>query len=125
PRWCGYFGVEPSWLAPVITGDATLGGLRPQVAQLLGLAPGLCVKVGTPDTSSAILAARLQLGELLHVVGTTQVLAVRTLEPRPAPDHLTRLLGVGEGYVHINHNPVGGVAIEWMHHLCFREQSAA
>ncbi len=125
PRWCQYFGIEPAWLPEARSGDATLGGLRAVVAERLGVPAGIPVKLGTADTSCAMLAARLEVGELLHVVGTTQVLAVRTLHPRPAADHLTRLLGVGDGFVHITHNPVGGVALEWMHALCFHDQTAA
>jgi len=124
-RWCGYFGIERGWLPSARSGDMTLGGLRREVAQQLNLLPGLPVKLGTADTSSALLAARIELGDLLHIVGTTQVLAVRTVKPRPAADHLTRLLGVGDGYVHITHNPVGGVALDWMHQLCFHDQTAA
>ncbi len=63
--------------------------------------------------------------DLLHVVGSTQVLAVLTDAPRPDPRRLTRLHGVGGGYVAVTHNPVGGVALDWLHRLCFREQSAA
>jgi len=38
---------------------------------------------------------------------------------------LTRYLGVGKSFVHVTHNPVGGTALDWLHGLCFREQSAA
>ncbi len=123
PRWLEHFGVDRRWLPKVVSGDETLGGLRPDIAAKIGARAGLSVKLGAPDTSSALLAARLQFGELLHVVGTTQVLAVRTKHPTPAPDHLTRLLGVGDGYLQLAHNPVGGVALDWMHELCFRDQS--
>src|SRR5205823_7325627 len=37
---------------------------------------------------------------------------------------LTRLLGVGSDYVYVAHNPVGGAALEWLHQLCFHDQSA-
>jgi sugar (pentulose or hexulose) kinase len=71
-----------------------------------------------------MLAAGLAAGDLLHVVGTTQVLAVLTDEPRPDPRRLTRRFGVGPAFVHVTHNPVGGVALDWLHQLCFREQKA-
>lgn len=123
-RWCGYFGVDPGWLPPVIDGAATLGGLRAEVAAAWGLSPDTPVKLGTADTSSAMLAARLGPGDLLHGVGTTQVLAVLVDQPRPDARRLTRLFGVGDRYAAIAHNPVGGAAFEWMHRLCFRDQSA-
>jgi sugar (pentulose or hexulose) kinase len=35
----------------------------------------------------------------------------------------TRLLGVGDDYLHVTHNPVGGVALDWLYELCFRDQT--
>jgi xylulokinase len=123
PRWCDFFEVEPEWLPPVVSGATTVGALRSAAAAELGVPPGLPVKLGTADTSSAALAAGLGAGDLLHVVGTTQVLAALTTTPRPDPRRLTRLLGVGEPYLNVTHNPVGGAALDWIYHLCFRDQS--
>jgi xylulokinase len=123
PRWCGYFEVDPSWLPPVVSGDATVGTLRSAVAAEMNVPAGIPVKLGTADTSCAMLAGELGPGELLHMVGTTQVLAGLTDHPRPAPRRLTRCFGVGRAFVHVTHNPVGGVALDWLHKLCFHEQS--
>jgi xylulokinase len=125
PRWCDYFEVEKSWLPPVISGAATLGTVRADVAAELGVPAGIPCKIGTADTSCAMLAAGMEPGDLLHELGTTQVLAVLTDKPAPSPRHLTRLLGVGQLYVHVTHNPVGGVAFDWLHELCFRDQTKA
>ena len=125
PRWCEYFEVNPGWLPPVADGATTVGQLRPDVAAEWGVKPGLPVKLGTADTSSAMLGLGVGLHDLLHSVGTTQVLAVRTDRPRPDPRRLTRLFGVGGGYVSVAHNPVGGAALDWMHDLCFHDQKAA
>jgi xylulokinase len=122
PRWCDYFEAEPDWLPPVIDGSATLGTLRPDPAAELGVPAGIPVKLGTADTSSAMLAARLAEGDLLHVVGTTHVLATRVHNPQPSPLRLTRQLGVGKDFVHVTHNPVGGAALDWMRTLCFADQ---
>src|SRR5262249_13196751 len=48
--------------------------------------------------------------------------AVLTDQPKPSPQRLTRQLGVGEEFIHVTHNPVGGVALDWLRNLCFREQ---
>jgi xylulokinase len=125
PRWCEYFGVPRAALPPVRSGDETLGPLLPTAASELGLPPGIPVKLGTADTSCAILAAQICPGDLLHVVGTTQVMAVHVEQPMPALNHLTRQLGVGDGFIHVTHNPVGGVALAWLHRLCFRDQGEA
>jgi xylulokinase len=122
PRWCDYFEVDPEWLPPVVSGDATVGTLLAGPAAELGLPAGLPVKLGVADTSSAMLAAGMKQGDLLHVVGTTQVLSVLTTSPRPSPRRLTRQLGAGDDFVHVTHNPVGGVALDWIRQLCFSEQ---
>lgn len=122
-RWCDLFQVHLDWLPPVMSGDETVGSVRSAVAAELGVAPGIPVKLGTADTSLAMLAAKIGPGDLMHEVGTTQVLARLAPTPKPAPERLTRQLGVGDSYVHVTHNPVGGAALEWVHQLCFREQS--
>src|SRR5205807_1370712 len=115
------FEVDKNWLPPVISGDATLGTLRSDIAAELDVPAGVPFKLGTADTSSAMLAAGMQPGDLLHELGTTQVLAVLTDKPVPAPQRLTRLFGVGQAFVQVTHNPVGGVALDWLHELCFRD----
>src|SRR5207248_3559054 len=36
------------------------------------------------------------------------------------PKRLTRYLGVGTDFIHVTHNPVGGVALDWLYDLCFK-----
>lgn len=121
PRWCDYFDVDRAWLPSVVCGTSTIGALRSTVAAELGVPAGIPVKLGTADTSSAMLFAGMKEGDLMHVVGTTQVLAAITSRPEPSPSRLTRLLGVGDDYIQVTHNPVGGVALDWLHQLCFRD----
>lgn len=121
PRWCDFFGVDRAWLPPVVCGSTTVGNLRAAVAGELGLPTGLPVKIGTADTSSGMLAAGLRTGDLLHSVGTTQVLASLTDDPTPDARRLTRLFGVGDQYVRVTHNPVGGEALKWLRKLCYPE----
>lgn len=119
--WCEQLGVKPGWLPVILPGTATLGGLRDEWANAWSLPAGIPVKLGLADTSSAILASGMEPGDLLHSVGTTQVLAILTDTPVPSPHRLTRHLGVGESYLHVTHNPVGGVALDWLHQLCFAD----
>jgi sugar (pentulose or hexulose) kinase len=122
-RWCEYFEVDPAWLPPVLGGSAALGTLRAEAAATLGVPGGLPLKLGTADTSSAILAAGMRPGDVLHETDTLQTLAVLADAPRPGPLRLTRRLGVGESFVHLTYSPVGPVALDWARALCFREQS--
>jgi xylulokinase len=121
-RWCRYFQVERNWLPRVMDGRDVLGSLRAEAAGEMGLHPGIPVKLGTADTSSAMLAAGMEPGDLLHVVGTTQVLAAFAPKPVASACRLTRRLGVGPAFIHVTHNPVGGVALDWIHKLCFKDQ---
>ncbi len=123
-RWCDYFQLDPACLPPVVCGTTTLGGLRQDIARDWNVPAGIPVKLGTADTSSAMLAAKMDDHSLLHSVGTTQVLARLVKKPRPDPRRLTRHLGVGDHFIYVAHNPVGGVALDFLHQLCFREQSA-
>src|SRR5262245_14350174 len=123
PRWCDFFNVDLKWLPPLVDGSTTLGTLRPEVAVELGVPPGVPVKLGTADTSRGMLAAGMKPGELMHVVGTTQVLATTVSRPAADARRTVRRLGLGDAFVHVTHNPVGGAALDWMHGLCFRDQS--
>lgn len=124
-RWCDAFGVEQEWLPPIRDGGFTVGDVHPALMRELGLSQAPPVKIGLADTSSALCAAALVEQEILHVVGTTQVLAIRTRHPVPSPHRLTRPLGLGSDFMHVTHNPIGGVALDWLHQLCFRDQSAS
>ncbi len=121
PEWCSQMGVMPAWLPPIVPGNTTIGYLKKEWTDTWSLPEGLPVKLGVADTSSAILAADMEPGDLLHLVGTTQVLAILTDAPQPSAQRLTRHLGVGESYLHVTHNPLGGVALDWLHQLCFSE----
>ncbi|MFT3882533.1 MAG: FGGY-family carbohydrate kinase [Gemmatales bacterium] len=121
PEWCSQLGVMPSWLPAIVPGNTAIGGLRKEWADAWALPENIPVMLGVADTSSAILAADMEPGDLLHLVGTTQVLAILTDAPQPSPQRLTRHLGVGESYLHVTHNPVGGVALDWLHQLCFAD----
>jgi xylulokinase len=123
PRWCDYFEIDRSWLPPVMCGSATVATLRSGIANELGVPSGIAVKLGIGDLASAMLAARMEPGDLLHVVGATQALAALTDRPASAPRRWTRRLGVSPRFMHVTHNPVGIEALAWLRTLCFREQS--
>lgn len=122
PRWCDYFEVDRAWLPPIIDGSTTVGTLRAAVASELGVPAGIPVKLGTDFLGSAMLAAAMEPGDLLHIVGATQTLAALTDRPSTAPRRWTRRLGVGPRFLHVTHNPIGSAAVTWLCRLCFRDQ---
>ena len=124
-RWCDYFEADRAWLPAVVDGTTTVGTVRSAAAAELGVTAGIPLKLGLGDTSSAMLAAGLTPDDLMHTTGTTQVLAALVQSPTPSPRLVTRLFGTGNLYLQAAHNPVGGVALDWLRNLCFREQSEA
>ena len=122
PRWLDLFNLDPAWVPPIVDASTTLGTLRSAVAGELGVPGGIAVKPGTTDLSSAALAAGMRPGDLLHMVGATQILAA--IPERPAADarRITHHLGVGDAFLHVTHNPVGAEALDWLHRLCFADQ---
>jgi xylulokinase len=124
PRWCDYCNVDPACLPAVSDASATLGNVRAAVAVELGVPAGIPVKLGGSDVSSAVLAAGMAPGDILHILGSTQLLATLTERPQPSPQLLTRLLGVGGLFFQVAQNPVGIVALEWLRELCFRDQAS-
>jgi sugar (pentulose or hexulose) kinase len=122
PRWCGYFEVDPGWLPQVVCGATTIGTLRSAAAAELGVVAGLPLKLGTTQINTAMLAASMKTGDLLHCIGDTQVLAALTDKPRPDSRRLTACSGVRSSFMHITHQPIGGPALGWLRELCFRDQ---
>jgi sugar (pentulose or hexulose) kinase len=118
-EWCAEFGIPLEWLPAVQPGEETLGPLLADAARAWNLPTGIPVKHGTADTSSAMLAAEMGPDDLLHVVGTTQVLAAYADPPAPNERRLVRPLGVGSRFIHVTHNPVGGEALNWLFDLCY------
>lgn len=123
PRWCDYFEVDPAWLPPVIDGGVTVGTIRSAVAAELGVPAGLPVKLGTSNLCTALLAADLGPGDLFHCVGEHQTLATCTDRPVADGRKLVFRHGVSGRYVHAACNPVSGAALNWLHALCFSDQS--
>lgn len=122
-RWCEYSEVEKDWLPPVLSASATVGTLRAEVAADLGVPAGVPVKLGADEICSAALAAGMEVGDLVHLAGKTQLMAVLTDKPAAAPPRVTRLLGFGDAFVQVAHNPVGANALEWLRALCFHDQT--
>jgi len=123
PRWCDYFEVDPDWLPEVRSPGDTLGTVRSAVAAEIGVPPGIPVKVGAADIVSIMLALDIKPGDLLHLEGSTQLLATLANVPRADSRRFTRQFGSGDKLVFVTHNPLGSAALNWIKQLCFREQS--
>jgi hypothetical protein len=63
-------------------------------------------------------------GDLLHVEGSTQLLAVVVETPEVDRRRFTRKFGIGDSFIYLTHNPLSGAALGWIKDLCFRDQNS-
>ena len=107
---CG--GTE-SILPDVLEGDAIAGRITHAAADTFGLLEGLPMTTGVIDTSAAMLLAGADEGRLLHICGTTDVLALCTNQPHPHPRLLTRGLGLGGKFLIAATLASAGSTLDW------------
>jgi xylulokinase len=83
------FDVDPRQIGELAPATAIAGGLRPDAATDLGLAPGCAVVVGTGDEHAACLAAGvLRPGVIGDIIGTAEPVAAASDVPVADPEAL-------------------------------------
>ena len=109
-RWSGALGSQDwaSELPEVVASGTRLGALGAGARALLDLEPGCLVVAGTTDANAAVLAAGLEPGDGLTVLGTTLVLKQFSPEPISGPGISCHRLG-GRWLVGGASNAGGGV----------------
>jgi len=108
-------GVDATRLPGLVTVDAAVGGLRPDVAREWGLPPGATVYAGTNDTATAAVATdAFAPGRAGLSIGTTSVLVDAVGEFRVDLDHqLFSMPGpFPDRYVVCAENGLGGKVLE-------------
>jgi xylulokinase len=116
-------GAAKSQLPEVKEADEVGGRLTRQAAARLGLPGGIPMTVGMVDTSSAMLLAGTDPGQLLNVCGSTDVLALCTDRPRPHERLLTRALGVGKRWMSVITIAAAASSIYWVKREFFADWS--
>lgn len=126
---CAACGVSEDALPTLTPADQVLGHLTPAAARRLGLRAGTPVIGGLVDTSAAVIAAGLELGQLVHNAGSTDVLALVVDQPRPAPHRLTRPLGTGATlparWLAVSTIAAAGSTIDWARQTFFADLTPA
>ena len=72
-----------------------------------------------------MLLAGAKTGQLLNVIGATDVLALCTDRPKPHERLLTRALGVGKKWISVSTIASAGSTLEWARHVLFRDLAAS
>ena len=121
---CDATSVAPALLPAVLEADRVAGRITKGAAAKFGLTEGTPAMVGMIDTSAAMLLGPERPGQLLDVVGSTDVLALCTDRPRPHERLLTRALGVnGKRWMSVSTIAAAGSSLLWAREQLFREMS--
>jgi sugar (pentulose or hexulose) kinase len=120
---CAVAGISRSLLPEVVESNVVAGKVTAEAARWFGLREGTPVMAGMVDTSAAFLLTGARPGQLLHLCGSTDVLAVVCDEARPSGQVLTRALGIGRRWTSAATIAAAGSALDWMHAQFFRDIS--
>ncbi len=111
----------------VCESNRIIGKVHRAGAKRFGVKEGTPVLAGCMDGSAAMLAAGeavaggAAVGQLTHISGSTDVLALCTDRPYPTEHLLTRPLGVGAKWLSIGTISSAGTSLDWVHQTFFSE----
>ena len=109
---------------PQLLGAEEIGGMITREGERrFGLVHGTPMLVGCLDGSAAMLLAGNKPGQLVNVIGSTDVLALCTDKPKPHEELLTRAVGVGDRWVSVSTIAAAGSALDWAHRTFFPDLS--
>ncbi len=122
---CKVVGVDVVALPQVRFADDVVGKLAKDTARTWGLTEGLPVIGGFVDTSASILATGMRQGQIVHSVGSTEVMAMCVASPTPQEGILTRPIGVGnifhDRWLAVRTQAAAGSALDWVRQTMFAE----
>lgn len=120
---CQAAGAKKTQLPEIIESNVIAGRITSEAATEFGLQAGTPVTAGMVDTGAAMMCTGAQVGQLFHVCGSTDVLAVVAAQAHPHPRLLTRALGIGRKWLSVYTLAAGGSTLDWMHREFFSDFS--
>jgi xylulokinase len=120
---CRAVGIRRSLLPEVTESNATAGFLTDDAANTFGLRAGTPVTAGMVDTGAAMMVTGSRIGQLFHMCGSTDVLAVVASRARPHERLLTRALGIGRKWLSVYTLAAVGSSFDWARRQFFRDLS--
>jgi xylulokinase len=121
---CEAIGADRRVLPEILEADKIAGRITPNAARRFGLLAGTPMLAGIVDGSSALLLRGANPGQLLNVMGSTDVLALCTDHPKPHEQLLTRAVGVGKRWVQVGTIAAAGASLTWAQRELFSDLSA-
>jgi xylulokinase len=121
PELCALLKLEKVSLPPIKDAFEVAGEICTEQALSLGFRAGIPMLVGTMDTSASAMAVGLKEGEILHLSGSTDVIATITSKPNPSDQYLTRGLGWGKQWVTARPIAPAGITLKWCEDIFGKE----
>lgn len=117
------FDLKASWFPDVREPGTTLGVLRRDTAETVGLRAGTPVRVGTNDMAAAHLGAgNARAGQSMNTAGSSEMISILTDRPVTSPHYYLRCAAI-PGLWQIYATTAGGFALDWFHAQFAREMS--
>ncbi|SDU93863.1 xylulokinase [Microlunatus sagamiharensis] len=107
------FGIDRGLLCDIVDPGTSLGTLRPEEAERLGLRAGIPVAVGTNDMAAAQCGAgNVEAGRVMNTAGSSDMVSVLTDRPVTSHGYYLRNAAL-PGLWQIYATTAGGFALEW------------
>ncbi|MBC7217873.1 MAG: hypothetical protein H5U36_07010, partial [Candidatus Caldatribacterium sp.] len=114
PELLKLFGVDGEKLPPIVPSSSVVGGLRKDMASLLGLPEGLPVVCGAGDMLCLLLGGgMIEKGRSCDVTGTAADVSVYLEEPLLSP-RLMNLHHAVDGWISFGILDSGGGSMKWL-----------
>lgn len=120
---CEVVGISKKLLPEILPANQIGGKLTADGSRRLGLPAGLPMLAGMIDTGGAMLLTGAKAGQLVNVVGSTDVLALCTDKPKPHEKLLTRALGISGKWVSVGTIAAAGSSLNWAKEQLFSDLS--
>ncbi len=121
PELCEAAGVPMTLLPEILDADVIAGRVNTEGSRILRVHQGTPMLTGLMDGSAGMLLAGAREGQLFNVVGSTDVLALCTGNPRPHPQLLTRALGIGKRWLAVSTLAAAASSVYWARDQFFSE----
>jgi xylulokinase len=122
---CEATGISKSKLPEIAEANSIAGRVSKSATAEFGLAAGAPVLTGIVDTTAAVFYAGTSPGQLFHMCGSTDVLAVVSVRPHPHERLLTRAFGIGRKWISAATQAASGSAIDWVRREFFGDLTDA
>jgi xylulokinase len=117
-------GLRMSQMPAIADASEVIGTVTRSAATRFGLTQGTPVLCGCVDGSASMLLAGTNEGQVVNVVGSTDVLAVCSDAAIPEEGRLTRALGVEGKFVHADTIAASMTAVNWLAAMLYPHRSS-